>query len=104
LLFRRARLVTGLGVFGALHLLAASATASSGGAQANTFTAAGGGGLEALARGPTPRALSLPLSWEIRAWAEGLAPRTWFLVGGKPAVETGRYAFGVGLGLAFPTR
>jgi hypothetical protein len=94
-----ARLVTAVGVFGAVHLLFASAT-SSAGAGADTFTTAGGGGLEALVRGP----LWGRLSWEVRGFAEVTVPRTRFLVGGSQAIETGRYATGLGLGLTFPTR
>jgi hypothetical protein len=97
--WRAARFVMGVGAFGAVHLLFASAR-SSAGAHDNSRTAAGGGGVEALVRGP----LVGPLSWEIRGFAEGMAPRTRFLVGGTPAIETGRYAMGGGLGLTFPTR
>jgi len=97
--WRAARLIAAVGLFGAVHLLLASAT-SSGGASVGSFTAAGGGGLEALVRGPL---LGL-VSWEVRGFAEGTVPRTRFLVGGTPAIETGRYAMGLGLGLTFPTR
>ena len=99
LTFGATRLVTAVGFFGAAHLLSASST-SSGGARAAALTAAGGGGLEALARGP----MFWRFSWEIRVWAEALAQRTWFVVEGKPVIETGRYAVGLGLGFALPTR
>jgi hypothetical protein len=87
------------GLFGAVHVLSASATAP-GGASADTLTAAGGAGLDALARG----GLFGPLAWELRAWFEATVPRTRFLVGGTPAVETGRWAGGLSFGVVFPTR
>jgi hypothetical protein len=99
LMLRTSQLVTGAGIFSTVHLLSASVTSASG-ATADTFTAAGGGGIEVLTRGPAP----WRFSWEIRIWAEKWIPRTWFLVDGKSAVETNGYAIGLGLGAVFPGR
>lgn len=87
-----------VGLFGAVHVLSASATAS--GASADTLTAAGGGGLDALARGR----IYGPVAWELRGWFEATVPRTRFLVGGTPAIETGRWAGGLSFGVVVPTR
>ena len=87
-----------LGLFGTVHFLSASATSPSG-TQDDSSTA-GGGGVEARVRIPS----SGRLAWELSAWAEAIAPRTQFLVGGSPAIETGRYALGLGVGAAVATR
>ena len=89
------RVVAGVGLFGTAHLLWASA--STGGSDAHTFALAGGGGLEVLARGR----LAGRLSWQVRPWAEIIVPRTVFLVDGASGRETGKYAAGLGLGLAY---
>ena len=95
----RRSLALALGLFASVHILSASATSATG-AKADTATAAGGGGLEALLRIPP----SGRLAWELSAWAEGVASRTHFLVGGNRAIETGRYAFGLAIAVALATR
>jgi hypothetical protein len=89
------RLWLAAGAFGALHLLSAQATDPAGN-QATTFTAAAGAGLEALGRIPFGPAIA----GELRLFAEAIAPRTVFWVGGTPAIELGARV-GAGLGLAF---
>jgi hypothetical protein len=90
------RLWLAAGAFAALHLLSAQATDPAGN-QATTFTAAAGAGLEALARIPFGPAIA----GELRVFAEAIAPRTVFWVGGTPAIQLGAQV-GAGLGLAFP--
>jgi hypothetical protein len=87
---------TGIGAFGTVHLLSASATSTSG-PTVDSLTAAGGAGLEVLLRA---RAV-WRLSWEARLWAERWIPRTWFMQDQQVAVETGGYALGLALGAAF---
>jgi hypothetical protein len=89
------RLWLAAGAFGALHLLSAQATDPAGN-QATTFTAAAGAGLEVLGRIPFGPAIA----GELRVFAEAIAPRTVFWVGGSPAIELGAQ-IGAGLGLAF---
>jgi hypothetical protein len=79
-------------------VLSASAWAPTG--RQEGTTAAGGFGIEAVGRG----ALGGSLSWEVRLWAERLVPRTRFLVGGEPVLDTGAVTLGLGAGVAFPTR
>jgi hypothetical protein len=86
----------GIGIFGAVHLLSASATSTSRGT-VDTFTAAGGAGLEVLVRG----AALWRFAWEARLWAERLVPRTWFMADQQVAIETGGYAIGLALGAGF---
>lgn len=93
---RRPRLQLAAGAYGALHLLSARATNTAGEA-ASTFTATAGAGVEVLLRVPFASAIA----GELRVFAEEIAPRTVFWVGGTPAIELGA-EIGAGLGLAFP--
>jgi hypothetical protein len=95
---RGQRLLAGIGAFGAVHVLSASASSAAG--REDETTAAGGVGIEAVGRG----ALGGGLSWEVRLWAERLIPRTRFLIGGEPVLDPGAVTLGLGAGVAFPTR
>jgi hypothetical protein len=86
----------GIGLFGTVHLLSASATSTSRGT-VDSFTAGGGAGLDVLVRGGA----LWRLSWEARLWAERWIPRTWFMVDQEVAIETGGYAIGLALGAGF---
>jgi hypothetical protein len=86
----------GGGVFGAIHLLWASAT-SAAGAQESSFTAAGGGGVEALAR----FRLTGAVAGELRAYVEVPLPTTRYQLNGTEAAAVSTRA-GLGLGVAFP--
>jgi hypothetical protein len=86
----------GGGAFAALHLLWASATGSAGDQQ-SSFTAAGGAGVEALAR----LRLSDLLAGELRVYAEVPLPTTRYKLDGVDAVELATRA-GIGAGLVFP--
>jgi hypothetical protein len=92
---RGARFTVGGGVFGALHLLWASATRDA--MQTSSFTIAGGAGAELLAR----LRLAGALAGELRLYAEVPVPTTHYFVGDVDALAIGPRA-GVGLGLAFP--
>jgi hypothetical protein len=95
---RGRHLALGLGAWAAAHLLSATAR-SSAGDSSDTFTASGGGGLEAQLRVPASGRWSVQLT----AWVEAVLPRTRLLVG-DAALDTGRYQAGVSLGVAFSTR
>ena len=98
--YRGRRVLAGIGAFGALHILSASASSPDGRQDSSNF--AGGLGVEAVVRGALPG--GLPVLWEARAWGERLMTRTRFLIAGNPASDTGTVGMGVGLGVAFPTR
>jgi hypothetical protein len=91
-----ARFSYGGGLFGALHLLWASATPSAGAAE-SSFAAAGGAGAELLARAR----LAGALAGELRLYAEVPLPTTHYSLRGVAATDVGARA-GIGLGLAFP--
>jgi hypothetical protein len=91
-----ARTSFGGGAFAAVHLLWASAT-SVAGAQESSFTAAGGGGVEALAR----FRLAGALAGEVRAYVEVPLPTTRYQLNGMEAAAVSTRA-GLGLGVAFP--
>jgi len=90
------RMSFGGGVFAAVHLLWASATGGAG-EQESSFTAAGGGGVEALAR----YRLSGGLAGELRASVEVPLPTTRYQLNGTDAAAVSTRA-GLSLGLAFP--
>jgi hypothetical protein len=93
------RLAVGGGLYGTAHILAARAS-SPDGRRDGDVGAAGGAGIEALARSPGLGWLAL----ELRLYAEALMPRTRFLVGGTPALETGVWTAGATMGVRFSTR
>ena len=83
-------------MFAAVHFLWASATGEDG-ARESSFTAAGGGGVEALAR----YRLSGTLAGELRAYVEVPLPTTRYQLNGTDAAAVSTRA-GLGLGLVFP--
>jgi hypothetical protein len=93
---RTARVSFGGGAFAALHLLWASATGGAG-EQQSSFTAAGGLGVDALAR----LALTGALASELRVYAEVPLPTTRYQLDGVEAASLATRA-GVGLALVFP--
>ncbi len=93
---RGVRTSFGGGAFAAVHLLWASAT-SDAGAREGSFTVAGGGVVEALARFRfTPG-----LAGALRAYVEVPLPTTRYQLDGTEAAAVSTRA-GLGLGLAFP--
>jgi len=96
IVWRRDRVTIGGGLFGALHLLWASATGS-GGAGSTSFTAAGGAGADALARLRVAGALAV----ELRLYMEVPVPTTRYFVNGVGPLDVGARG-GAGLGLSFP--
>jgi hypothetical protein len=96
---RSGRWSLALGPFAALHLLWATATAAdqAGAGQADTFTVAGGAGVEGLVRVGLGGALAL----EVRLLAEEVLPRTRFWVRDTPAFETAA-RLGLAVGLVLP--
>jgi len=94
--WRQARWTIGGGLYGAVHLLWASATAS-GGTGPTAFTTAGGAGADALARLRVAGALAV----ELRLYVEVPAPTTRYFVNGVGPLDVGARG-GIGLGLAFP--
>jgi hypothetical protein len=93
---RGPRLGWGGGAFAAVHLLWATATASTGAQQAS-FDLGGGVGVAALVRGP----LGPGVAAEARLYAELPLPSTSYWVQGSSVLELGA-RLGLGLSLVFP--
>ena len=93
---RGPRLSFGGGVFAAVHLLSATATAPLG-AQQTSFDLGGGVGAAALARGTLGRGIA----GEARLYTELPLPSTTYWVQGTPVLDRGA-RLGLGLSLVFP--